>query len=60
VPSHFNWTLPKQVLALKEKISTTESQKEMKAENTRQTVLQLLVLAEVYEVSTNLGTTSKF
>ena len=39
---------------------TTESQKEMKAGSTRQTVLQLLVFAGVYEVSTNLGTTSKF
>jgi hypothetical protein len=39
---------------------TTESQKEMKAESTRQAVLQLLVLAGVYEVSTNLGITSKF
>jgi hypothetical protein len=39
---------------------TTESKKEMKAESTRQAVLQLLVLAGVYEVSTNLKTTSKF
>jgi hypothetical protein len=39
---------------------TTESQKEMNAETTKQAVLQLFVLAGVYEVSTNLGTTSKF
>jgi hypothetical protein len=38
----------------------TESQKEMKAESTRQALLQLLVLAGVYEVFTNIGTTSKF
>jgi len=58
-----NWyqnELPRQVLALKEKIRATESQKEMNMESTRQAVLQLLVLAGVYELSTNLGNTSKF
>jgi hypothetical protein len=39
---------------------TTESQKEMKAGSIRQAVLQLLVLVGVYEVSTNLETTSNF
>jgi len=32
----------------------------MNGESTRQAVLQLLVLAGVYEVSKNLGSTSKF
>lgn len=38
----------------------TESQREMKAVCTRQAVSQLLILAGVYEISKNLGTTSKF
>jgi len=39
---------------------TTESQKEMNTESKTQAVLQLLVLAGMYELSTNLGNTSKF